>query len=230
VSRIAATHRSALLVLAVASVLVTTGLVVAGLQSIAVRTYALRIPDAGAVGTADASHRLCEGLIQGSSTTRGVEVFADAAAGSPTVAVTVLSGGRPIATGSRTAEPAGGEQRVGLDHPIPAHRPVEVCIGAAGGALTVLGAAAHTPDVIAHGGAPGTQFALVLTRPGTLLGSLSTAFERAAIFRPSWIGAWTFWLLVALLACTLPLAGIAITGALSDPEPDESSRARNGSS
>lgn len=226
--RIAATHRSAML--AIAITVVTAALVVAGLDSGAVRTYSVRVPDSGSVGIAHSSHRLCEGPVQSPALARGVEVFADPASGAPIVAVTVLAGGRTIATGSRTAEAAGREQRIRLDHPIPADRPVQVCIGASGGALTVFGAGAQAPSVAARGVTPGTQFALVLTRPGTLLGTLSTAFSRAAIFRPSWVGAWTFWLLTALLACTLPLAGVAVLRALQDPEPDENSHARDGSS
>ncbi len=182
------------------------------------------------MGTARASHRLCEGPIRSPSPAHAVEVFGDPGAGASTVTVTVLAGGRSIATGSRTADPAGRGQRVGLDHSIPAHRPVEVCIGASGGALTVFGAGAQAPGVTTRGVAPGMQFALVLTRPGTLLGSLPAAFSRAAIFRPSWVGAWTFWLLVALVACTLPLAGVAVIRALDDPEPDENSHAPDRSS
>ena len=94
----------------------------------------------------------------------------------------------------------------------------------------MYGAGAQAPGVVADGVVPGMQFALVLTHRVTLLGSLSTAFSRAAIFRPDWVGAWTFWLLLALLACTLPLAGVAIVRALDDPDPDENSHARDRSS
>jgi hypothetical protein len=31
------------------------------------------------------------------------------------------------------------------------------------------------------------------------------AFERAALFRPAWVGPWTFWLLLGLVAAGVPL-------------------------
>ncbi|HET9125832.1 MAG TPA: hypothetical protein VFN65_13210, partial [Solirubrobacteraceae bacterium] len=80
------------------------------------------------------------------------------------------------------------------------------------------------------GVAPGTQFALVLTRRATFLGSLGTAFSRASLFKPSWVGAWTFWLLLALLGSTVPLAGAALVRALDDDEAAESTAARTDSS
>jgi hypothetical protein len=157
-------------------------------------------------------------------------VFANAATGRPTLAVRVFADGRLTASGSRTPNPSGREQLVALDHPIPAGRAVQVCIATSGGTLTVYGAGAQAPGVVAHGVLPGMQFALLLTHRTSLIGSLSTAFSRAAIFRPSWVGAWTFWVLAGLLACTILLAGVALTRALDEPEPDENSPARNGSS
>jgi hypothetical protein len=218
-TRIAATHRSGLIALGLAAIVVTAGLLVAGLQTIQGRTYSLRVPDSGASGIASASHRLCEGPIQSPTAASGVGVFADPATGHPTVNVRVLAGGRLIASGSRIPNASGQEQIVALDRPVRAHLAVRVCLAASGGTLTVYGAGEQAPTVVAHGVTPGMQFALVLTQPTTPIGALSTAFARAAIFRPSWVGAWTFWLLVGLLACTLPLAGVALTRALDEPEP-----------
>lgn len=217
-----ASRRAPLLLLALAAILVAAGLIVAGLQTIPVRTFALRVPDSGTAGIASPHHELCEGPIKSAAMASGVGVFADPAAGSPVLTVTVFAGHRPIAAGSRHADPRVRQQIVRLDQPIPAGRAVRICVRASYGALTVYGAGAQAPGVVMQGGNPGQQFSLVLTRPGTFLGALSTAFTRAAIFRPSWVGAWTFWLLVALLGCTLPLAAIAVARAISDEEPDES--------
>jgi hypothetical protein len=229
-TRIAASHRSGLIALGLAAIAVIAGLLIAGFQTIQGRTYSLRVPDSGGAGIASASHRVCEGPIRSPWTASGVAVFADPATGRPTLAVRVFAGGRLIASGSRTPSPSGREQLVALDHPIRAGQAVQVCIATSGGTLTVYGAGAQAPAVVAHGLLPGMQFSLVLTHSTTLIGSLSRAFSRAAIFRPSWVGAWTFWLLLALLGCTLPLAGVALLGALDEPEPDENSRAPNGSS
>ena len=229
-TRLARPRRLWLLILALAAILVAAGLVVAGLQTIQVRTEALRVPDSGTAGIARPAHRLCEGPLQTPAPASGVGVFAVSATGRPTLTVSVSAGGRQIAAGRRIPGTGVREQIVTLDHPIPAGRAVRVCVGATGGTLTVYGAGAQAPAVAAHGVNPGMQFSLVLTRSSTLIGSLPTAFSRAAIFRPSWVGAWTFWLLVGLVACTLPLAGVAITRALAAAEPDENSHAPAGSS
>lgn len=229
-TRGASTPRSGVLGLATAAILVTAALVAAGLQRIQARTYSVRVPDSSIAGTARPSHRLCEGPLRTPVAASGVAVFAAPASGAPAVTVSVFADGRQIASGRRTPEARVREQVIALDHQIPARRTVRVCVGAADGTLDVYGAGAQAPGVAAQGVIPGMQFALVLTRSSTLLGSFSTALSRAAIFRPSWVGAWTFWLLTALLACTLPLAGVAVLRALPDPEPDENSHARNGSS
>jgi hypothetical protein len=45
-------------------------------------------------------------------------------------------------------------------------------------------------------------------------------FERAALFRPGWVGAWTFWLLLAALVIGVPtLLGRALRAALEEEEP-----------
>jgi hypothetical protein len=38
----------------------------------------------------------------------------------------------------------------------------------------------------------------------SLLSEVPDVFERAALFRPGWVGAWTFWLLLAAVAIGLP--------------------------
>jgi hypothetical protein len=39
----------------------------------------------------------------------------------------------------------------------------------------------------------------------SMLELVPQAFERAAVFRPAWVGAWTFWVLLGLVAAGLPL-------------------------
>jgi hypothetical protein len=64
--------------------------------------------------------------------------------------------------------------------------------------------------------------ALELTRAPerSLLSELPDVFERAALFRPGWVGAWTFWLLLAALVIGVPtLLGRALRAALEEEEP-----------
>lgn len=65
---------------------------------------------------------------------------------------------------------------------------------------------------------------LVRAPQRSLLSELPDVFERAARFRPGWVGAWTFWLLLAALVLGVPaLVGRALRSAL---EEDDSARAR----
>jgi hypothetical protein len=44
-----------------------------------------------------------------------------------------------------------------------------------------------------------------LREPKSMFSLLPTVFNRAALFRPGWLGAWTFWGLLVLLLVALPL-------------------------
>jgi hypothetical protein len=41
--------------------------------------------------------------------------------------------------------------------------------------------------------------------PRSMLALVPDTFERAALFRPAWVGAWTFWLLLGLVCVGVPL-------------------------
>lgn len=60
---------------------------------------------------------------------------------------------------------------------------------------------------------------LVRAPERSLLSEVPDIFERAALFRPGWVGAWTFWLLLAALAIGVPtLLARALRGALAEEE------------
>jgi hypothetical protein len=70
---------------------------------------------------------------------------------------------------------------------------------------------------------PGRAATMVFLRPRSisLLSALPTVFHRAALFRPDWVGAWTFWLLLLAVVAAFPLTAIAIWLATRDGhEPD----------
>ena len=46
---------------------------------------------------------------------------------------------------------------------------------------------------------------LIRRDEATVLSLVPDIFERAALFHPSWIGAWTLWLLLALILIGVPL-------------------------
>jgi hypothetical protein len=216
VSRVPA-HRRGVLVLALAATVVVAGLLVAGLQTIPVRTFALGVPDANPAALVSPTQRACEGPVRSSGPAGSVGIFGVPVSGSAVIAVVVFStGGRRLAAGRLADSGSSIEHLVTLDHRIPGGRPVRVCIRAFDGSLSLRGTAAQTLGVRTSGVIPGTQFSLLLTRPGTFLGSLQTGFSRAAIFRPDWVGAWTFWALLGLLVATIGLAGVAVARASED--------------
>jgi hypothetical protein len=53
--------------------------------------------------------------------------------------------------------------------------------------------------------------------PRSMAALVPEAFERAARFRPGWVGAWTFWILLGLVAAGLPgLLALAYRSAVTD--------------
>ena len=66
----------------------------------------------------------------------------------------------------------------------------------------------------------------VRPHPPTLLSLLPTVFKRASLFKLSWVGAWTFWVLSAAMICTFGLAAAAIAGAVQ-AEAEAPSRPRS---
>jgi hypothetical protein len=207
----------AALVLALAIVVVAAALVIAGLRTIPVRTFALRVQDALPVAVAGNGELVCEGPVRSSGPARGIGVFGAIRSGDPLVQVDVLSSaGRTLGSG-RMGPSSGSEHLVALDRQIPGGLPVRVCVRSTHGTFTLLGAidqASLKTRYVDSGGA----FALVLTRPSSFLGSLGTAFSRASVFRPRWVGTWTFWLLLGALAATFGIAWLAVGEASADDE------------
>ena len=97
---------------------------------------------------------------------------------------------------------------------------VDVCVGNHGrrGLLVAGSRQTQRPDGGLTVGGRRTDGAMTLTflreRPTSLLAELPAAFERAALFHPPLVGAWTFWLLTILVAVGIPvLLGVAVRAA-----------------
>ena len=115
------------------------------------------------------------------------------------------------------------------EHSIPVtsitpHAAIEVCARNAGSAkVAVFGATglAHRTSsaTVAGKAQPGVDLAVRLERgqPRSLLARLPDAFTHASQFKPGWVGAWTFWVLTALVLIAVPLLlARALSGALRD--------------
>jgi hypothetical protein len=85
---------------------------------------------------------------------------------------------------------------------------VDVCVTNEGdGRVALYGSPPDTPPD--HLGDPDLQPEIGVTflreEPRSMLELVPQTFERAALFRPAWVGAWTFWLLLGLVVAGLPL-------------------------
>ena len=206
-------------------------LVLVGLRPLSVRQYALGAPNQVQVAVLHRGARVCEGPITTPTPIQAVGIWGGAVVGSAEAMLSVESEATQRTLAAGTIYAAGpAEQRITLSRTVAAGRRVRVCLRQAHNTFAVLGSASVNPAVVMTGAAPGSQFSLVLIqRSGrSLLGSLPTAFSRASLFRPSWVGSWTFWVLAGLLVATIALAAGAIALAAqederrtSDHRPDE---------
>lgn len=97
---------------------------------------------------------------------------------------------------------------------------VEVCIRNGGQRKVALyggvTAAAPGTDARVDGSETGTDLTLVFERaePRSMLATVPEVFRRASVFRPGWVGSWTFWVLAGLLGAGVPaLLGLALARA-----------------
>ncbi len=105
-----------------------------------------------------------------------------------------------------------------LSSTVPSGRRVAVCLRSEGPSrVALLGSTPVTGSVglTAAGKREPLELSLVFERakPRSLLSLVPTIFDRAALFRPSWVGAWTFWVLAFALLAAVVLGGAAVSRA-----------------
>ena len=215
-------HRTWLALVAVA-VLAVAALFVAGSGGQPIRAYALDVPNMSVVAAVHPPEQACEGPIASHYAFQAVGVWTESprAFGVDTVVVEAATNHQVLASSGRMiVGPSQTEQTPRLSRPVPADRSIVVCVQAQRNRIAVWGSQAAQPGVTATGVPAGQQFSLVLlTDPGngSLLSWLPTAFGRAALWHPSWVGTWTFWLLAAALVAAFGVGVIAvIAAALAD--------------
>ncbi len=170
----------------------------------------------------DRGHRACEGPLVSDGTASRVAVWG--ASRSPTARLEMQvqdAGTRAVlASGSVQTRPVEQQWMARLVRPVPGGRPVRICVVEDSGRFSLAGAAGGAPGLVTTGLPPGQHFSLVLLDDGhrSLLGSLSTAFSRASLWRPSWVGAWTFWVLAIALLAAFGVAGLAVVTAARDDD------------
>lgn len=205
-------------------------LALAGSRAHHVRAFSLDVPDTRVVAKLTDGQRACEGPIESPAPFGRVRAFAFFTA-SPAPLDFVVSdarSGRALARGRALAAvgpgavtatrnaPVFGTVTATLDAPVPAGSRLKVCIAAGSGRIVLGGGSRPAGGLIrlrVAGRRAPNEVSLVMleVRPQSFFSLLPTIIDRAALFRPGWVGAWTFWALaLALLAGAIAL-GIAVS-------------------
>lgn len=211
-------HRRRLVLIGIALAAVVA-LLIAGLQGVEMRTFVLYSPNQTAVAVLHPSDTVCEGPVTSHDQSRGIAVWG--AAGSPTATLMLAAQDgathRSLASGSVTAFAQEDRWSADLGRGLPAGRPLRICVTDTSGVFSLFGSGTVNPAVVMTGAGSGEQFSLaLLSGERSLFSALPTAFSRASLWRPSWVGSWTFWLLLIGVAATFALGITAVTRAADE--------------
>jgi hypothetical protein len=198
------------------------------------RAFSLGVPNVATTVKLAPGHRACDSGIADPASFDAIRAYAAFVVTREELDVTVsdaasrhvLARGHAVITpaGRSLADPQGAPLDTGLNATVPAHRQLTVCfVGDAPTTVDLVGSAQVNPSVrLTVDGVdakPAIQgLALVMLGTRSPLSLVPAMFTRAALFRPSWVGAWTFWLLTVALLATLGLAGVAVASAGTDGE------------
>jgi hypothetical protein len=222
------TRRRAWLPFTLFAVIALVALSVSGLRGGVIRAFALGVPNSKTVAVVGPHKRVCEGPINSPEAFQSVVLWGRYVGGKPLVRIWNESSGHPklIAAGPVEPSPPGvpGSYAAMLTTAVDRGVPVSVCVVDAGGHLKLQGSSPSYGGVVVAGAKSRVAFSLVLldSQKHSFLGSLSLAFSRASLFRPSWVGPWTFWVLLILLLGAVPLGALAIAAAIrADEQRDD---------
>lgn len=183
--------------------------------------FSLDVPDYRHVATLASGQVGCEHHIVSQVAFGGVTVWIAPPAATPGSAIDITvradATGAPVATGRiRGRYTSAGTFSASLSGTIPAGRTVSVCLRDAGPAAVGLIGGVTGENLLVDGRRAGADLSMLFLRqhPASLLSLLPTVFRRAALFRPGWVGTWTFWLLSALLLAAFPVCALALNAAV----------------
>ena len=120
---------------------------------------------------------------------------------------------RPLATGVVPAgHPDNSPADARISPALPAGAPIDACARNLGAARVGLyggpasDSAATAPSLGRNGPQTGGDLSVTFLRshPRSVLSQVPAIFERASIFRPGWVGAWTFWALLGAVGLAVP--------------------------
>lgn len=208
----------------VAVAIAIIALLISASRSVTARTFALGAPNNSQVAVLHPGARVCEGPVSGAEGSNGVGIWGGGVGGPATMAITALDPrtGKTLAAGRLRAIALENRWTARLDRAVAAHRPVRICLRENTGVFTLSGSPAVRSDVAMSGRPGGQEYSLVLLSQSqhSLLAWLPTAFSRASLWRPSWVGSWTFWMLAGGLLATFGLAVLAVANAAGEDDAE----------
>jgi hypothetical protein len=215
-------RRPLLLSLTVVAVAVIV-LVILGLHAERTQVLSLRVPDSETVATLTPRSAACEGPVGAATgSIQAATIWGASVSRRTTLEVYARSGaGGIVARGRAPAGTVAATQTVDLVPQTHRNHQVTICVRDAGTAPFMLLGSATNPGVRTTIGGKRTsaQFSLALLGPRrSTFSGLPLAFSRAALFRPGWVGSWTFWVLLAGL---LVAAGLIATAVMAASHEDE---------
>jgi hypothetical protein len=143
--------------------------------------------------------------------------------------VTILRRRVPIAAGTLRAgypdvPPGGGFRTIPVGH-VAGGQQIEVCVTNQGQhAVSLYGSgelANRVSNATLNGNPTNYDLALLFERPSRSRASLiGDVFQRASLFRPGFVGAWTYWVLAALMVLAVPALLWRALGGVEDAPTD----------
>ncbi len=212
------------------------GLGLAGLAVSAARgqqwtAFSVKVAARGYAVIIQPGQEACQAPVVISARVGGVEVWAHPGTlPGPLLGVTVsdardhklLAVGR-ISPGYRETAPPQGYPtpdalRTRFDATVPAGKRIELCflnVGPNPVGLLGSGPSGTSGTLTTPAQSPPQAISLLFLRPASqsLFSMLPTIFRRAMLFRPTWVGAWTFWLLLVALLGSFGVGALAIARA-----------------
>jgi hypothetical protein len=222
VSRLVTTpRRRAVLAGAICTVLALVALLIAATRPTSIREYAIDVPNGEQVAVLKPHDSTCQGPVSAAGPVDRVEIWGGSVIGPNRLRVEVrdATSGAVLSHGTVTTTTMPFSYFAQLTSTVPGGRPVRVCLTSTLNSFSLLGSASVQPGVNMTNVKGTFEYSMNLigTHQG-LLGNLSKGFGRASLFRPDWVGEWTFWVLLALVVGSFGLGVAAVSGAASEDE------------
>lgn len=146
--------------------------------------------------------------------------------------VTDSRSGRLLAAGVLPDGYPDGKKSVARLHgTVPAGGRATLCVRNTGVRKVALFSGPYSDNAPSSGAIDGRYIAydllvdFVRSKPRSTIGLIPDIFDRASLFHPAWVGAWTFWVLAGLLLVGVP---VLLVRALSAAEREEGAGANGG--